>query len=322
MLTPLILQHRAVRDLAWALLNPPLFNAVTTLPGEWLTPIWQDEELYLWLQVLDANPSALLNHLKDQRATRLGVYFEQLLSFYFSEYPRFSLLAKNLQANDANRTVGEYDFIVLDHKESQHYHIEVAVKFYIGLARLNTLIANNPPLHNWHLWVGPNKKDTLGIKMRHLIHHQLCLAGTEAGERALASIGLSPGDIQPKLLLAGRLYYPEYQEHGYPIVAMPKESAHSHNDCSPWLNKAQLLNTTAPFIRANCHYIVLPRQLWMTELTLADIKQYGLNAIAGEQFLTDSDQLFTQDKIPLHIAEMSHSGTSEVKENKRFFLIP
>ena len=106
--------HRWIRDLAWALLSPSFFsqlpedNDTGLFTQETLTPIWQDDELLPWLNTLDKNPDALTAHMQTQRATRLGVYFEQLLSFYFSHYPHFRLLAKNLQANDNKRTIGEY----------------------------------------------------------------------------------------------------------------------------------------------------------------------------------------------------------------------
>jgi hypothetical protein len=207
-------KHRPIRDLAWALFNPALFssfgadNNSSHITNACLEPIWQDDGVLPWLYALDNEPAALLSHLQDQRATRLGIYFEQLLSFYFAEYPRFTLLAKNLQAHDSQRTIGEYDFIVWDQKQQQHYHIEVAVKFYIGIQDVGiqvldidiaNTIPNNTPIYNWHLWVGPNKKDSLGIKMKHLGHHQLRLSETEAGKNALQSIGLTPEQLEPKL---------------------------------------------------------------------------------------------------------------------------
>jgi hypothetical protein len=68
--------------------------------------------------------------------------------------------------------LGEFDFIIFDRKTQKINHVEVAVKFYLGHQNYNQStckpIKKNLPLHNWHNWVGPNFRDTLAIKMRHL----------------------------------------------------------------------------------------------------------------------------------------------------------
>lgn len=312
------MQQRAVRDLAWALFKPALFQPLNELPPECLQPIWQDNGVLPWLQALDKQPSALLNHLKEQRATRLGVYFEQLLSFFFAEYPRFTLLAKNLQAHDAKRTIGEYDFIVWDNDDQQHYHIEVAVKFYIGLQALENNIPKNTPIYNWHLWVGPNKKDTLAIKMNHLMQHQLRLAETQAGKEALKSIHLRPEQLRSKLLLSTCLYHPEHTDSDIPAVTPPHYSQDSNQQSSytgTWVNKDQLQSQ----IHAKQQYIVLPRQLWMSALTRQDIIDFSLDVIASKDAENTIQEQMSTNDIPLHIAVMDHSSSFDIR---RFFVIP
>jgi hypothetical protein len=303
-----------VRDLAWALFNPCLFQQLSEVPDEWLRSIWQDDDVFSWLDTLDNDPSALLEHLKTQRATRLGIYFEQLLSFYFAEYPRFSLIAKNLQANSQQRTIGEYDFIVWDKLDLRYYHIEVAVKFYIGIQELDREIKKNTPIYNWHLWVGPNKKDTLGIKMNHLIHHQLRLSETDAGKNALASIDLSPEQLTPKLLLTGRLYYPETEDPSVPSIAAPLHSNNSHNTHSAWISPARLPNITLEHAR----YVILPRQLWMSGINDSDITQHSLQIRTDQQLIAWVSQQVLNDNTPLHIAEVDPNTHLE---KQRFFII-
>jgi hypothetical protein len=307
-------QQRSVRDLAWALFNPCLFHQLSDIPDEWLLPIWQDDAVFSWLEALDNDPSTLLEHLKAQRATRLGIYFEQLLSFYFAEYPRFSLIAKNLQANSPQRTIGEYDFIVWDKLDLRYYHIEVAVKFYIGIQQLDREINKNTPIYNWHLWVGPNKKDTLGIKMNHLIHHQLRLSDIDAGKNALASIGLSPEQLTPKLLLAGRLYYPEIENSSLPSVEAPLHSNNTNNPHSVWISPERLPSITLD----NARYIILPRQLWMSKINASDITQHGLEILTDQQLITWVNQQISNDHTPLHIAEID---LKTHLEQQRFFII-
>lgn len=332
--------HRAVRDLAWALLQPAFFTSLPNTQNDCLDTCWLDDELIDWLYALDKKPALLFDHLKDQRATRLGIYFEQLLSFYFAEYPRFTLKAKNLQANATKRTIGEYDFIVWDQQEQQHYHIEVAVKFYIGLSEQQfeqtRPIKNNIVMYNWHQWVGPNKKDTLSIKMKHLLQHQLCLSDTEAGANALANIGLNPCDLKHKLLLTGRLYLPSNLVEQPPKnIDKPQHIHHTPESLAHWFNLTELQNilsdnkheSSVSFSR-NSRYAILPRQYWMADMTQTDIDNDDeVTVFEREELITYITDLFGKDDTPLHIAEigvpdiLSAESTDNAIEKQRFFVI-
>ena len=272
-------KHRAIRDLAWALLRPGFFDQLNEAQNDWLLTPWLDSELIPWLYALDQQPEALFLHLKDQRATRLGIYFEQLLSFFFDHYPRFQLSAKNLQVYDteSKRTLGEYDFIVHYLQQKCHYHIEVAVKFYIGLAELKVDIAGNTPLNNWHHWVGPNLRDTMAIKMRHLLQHQLVISHTDNGRQVLPAPlngindnGRDDSQLGIRLLMTGRLYLPWHNDntHLQQPLALPAQLSHQHDDIGYWLTLEQLqAPQTTFFNNSNTQYFVLPRQLWMSAIT-------------------------------------------------------
>lgn len=380
--------------MAWALLTPNFFSQWPEVDGvclfdqepsapigepsapigkesstlnwqESLTPIWQDNSLMDWLHDLDKNLEPLAAHMQTQRATRLGIYFEQLLSFYFSHYPRFRLLAKNLQANGSQRTIGEYDFIVWDKHNQQHYHIEVAVKFYVGFPEygdniLNDDVANipnNPPIYNWHQWIGPNKRDSLGIKVKHLLTHQLRLANTPEGASALATIGLTPEQVKPKLLLTGRLYL-NYLEKGHQQLddqkiaiketdhhSTPQKQSHANlpqhgHYQTPftqyWFDQQLLLNnpqwldldTTNDVV-----YIILSRQLWMSNLTPADIDDNDVDVLSPKAFF-DVLNSTTDKQLPLHVAQLMNGNQAintehtekkdqqtTLKETQRFFIL-
>ncbi len=328
------IRHRALRDLAWALLHTPLF---TNLPHS-LYPedsciddssfghALVDDNLFHWLKKIDDSPERLIAHLKDQRATRLGIYFEQLLSFYFAEYPRFELLSKNLQVNNEERTLGEYDFIVLDKDQQQHYHVEVAVKFYVGLPSLDFDIKKNIPLFNWHLWVGPNKKDTLGIKLNHLLKHQLRLSETKAGQQALDTIQLNNKQLKPKLLMTGRLYAPHTTHNDEPTVKAPQYSQHNLDPCQVWVSKKDgilLIKDKG----SQQDYLILPRQLWMSPLTAADIQTYNLSILSSKQLLQKIEAI-TDDQPPLHFSLLKpmcsydRENLPTLIEQQRLFLLP
>jgi hypothetical protein len=339
--------HRAVRDLAWALLSPTFFVDLPDVSHEWLSPLWQDDELIPWLYELDTQIEPLLAHLKNQRATRLGIYFEQLLSFYFNHFPRFTLLAKNLQANSEKRTIGEYDFIIWDKQDQQHYHVEVAIKFYIGATStmmptvLN--IPKNTPKYNWHCWIGPNKKDSLGIKLNHLLHHQLCLSQTDAGKAALETIGLTAEQLKPKLLLTGRLYLPQpsAEDNQELTVNLPEFGLYQQPFIQYWHDKNVLINSlSGAGMRSDdgnknggdVTYVILPRQLWMSALTEKDIDNNELRTLSSDALLLLLKNSLEED-MPLHIAQFTHVSPQQdilaisqsicpiLVEKQRFFVL-
>ncbi len=311
-LEQLALKERPIRDLAWALCHPSLFASIPDFDEEWFNKDYIDEGLYPWLQKLDQSPEELYEHLQQQRSTRLGIYFEQLLSFYFEHYPRFTLLAKNYQVNDQQRTLGEFDFIIFDEEYQHVKHIEVAVKFYLGHKDYSKPIKNNTPLHNWHNWVGPNEKDTLAIKMRHLKQHQLPLSKTIWGQQALSNLFDSNKAVTSRLLISGRFYFPsEYNIEG-PLFST-NDSNHS------WMSSQALLSGK-PFLKKGSDYCLLPRQHWLSEIKADDINDYELS-IYSEKGLKDFIAEGAETKInEWQVAELDTS-MSDTVEIKRLFII-
>lgn len=343
------LKHRAVRDLAWALLRPSFFTQLQEAPSSWLDAPWQDKDLLPWLSALDQNPESLSKHLKDQRATRLGIYFEQLLSFFFDQYPRFQLIAKNLQVYDSTqkRTLGEYDFIVEDKQRDCHYHIEVAVKFYICLPELTVDIPANTPFNNWHHWVGPNLRDTMAIKMRHLLNHQLVMSHTSDGFDALKStlptiksrdLHATATDIeQPspdiRLLMTGRLYQPwqipstsDQKQNSRDLHnPLPDQLNAMHTDTGCWLQLDQLQEQQQHFFTIDeTLYFFLPRQLWMAPITPNDAQMAALKSYSRQELIaeltTRSSQKPAEGSLQhYHIAECTSDDNWQ--EIRRFFVL-
>lgn len=292
----LALNCRPLRDLAWALLCSSLFVPIPGLPAEWFNRDYIDEfeaqNLLLWLQANDKNPILLDTHLAEQRSTRLGIYYEQLLSFYFVYYEingerRFDLLAKNHQVNKDKRTLGEFDFIIFDRYTQCIKHLEVAVKFYLGHEDYNNAsqapIKKNQPLHNWHNWVGPNFRDTLAIKMRHLQEHQLQLGKTAAGTQSLIDLMVSKGyksisdqGISCRLHISGRFFAPKIT-----TIALPSYCAHEVKNF--WCYRADTLKAINK--AEAIQYCLLPKQYWLSELTLNDIKKGELQIFTKDTML-------------------------------------
>jgi len=187
------LRQDRVRALAWLLDSPDLLDAAAP---EWagriatMGPVTQD--VADWLARLDLDPARLDAALGDKTYTRLGLYAEKLMAFYFAEQGR--LVRHGLQVRASrNDTIGEFDFLLECGPEALT-HIEFATKFYL-------LDGGGP--HELDALVGPNLADTLGLKMRKVFERQLAL-----GEHPAAQALLPLPVTQAQALIKGWLFYP------------------------------------------------------------------------------------------------------------------
>jgi hypothetical protein len=182
-----------VRALAWLLDAPDLLD-----PND---PHWQGKiaslgapgpQVEAWLNRLDLDPAPLLQALGERSYTRLGLYAEKLMAFYFREQGQ--LVAHGLQVRASrNDTVGEFDFL-LDAGPGGLEHIEFATKFYLLEGTADS---------RFDTFVGPNLADSLGAKMRKIVERQLTL-----GEHPAAQALLPRPVLRARALVKGWLFYP------------------------------------------------------------------------------------------------------------------
>lgn len=321
-------KHPAVRDLAWSLLSPSLLGSLPqnhsrtrqySLNQEALTP-----ELGRWLQQVDNNPENLQRKLDSLHSTRLGIYFESLWQFYLEH--QHQLITHNLQINEVGRTLGEIDFlyrrsITLNktlssppNKESL-IHAEAAVKFYLGCPDTQTSLSSNEL--NWHAWIGPNAKDRLSIKMRHMLEHQLALSEQDAARAPINNAlldGETANDLQPEAILRGRFFYP-FDRH------MPAPSlANTNHLRGYWCYQHQLsgfIHSQTNAIQTQTQWLVLERHQWFTDVE-TDKSAQLLNDDELVRFFQQENNAF-----PRIIALMKyHSSNPHWKEVLRCFVMP
>ncbi|UZE97448.1 DUF1853 family protein [Alkalimarinus alittae] len=213
------MQNKCVRDLAWVVTSPSLIIQKANWPT--VVDAAHDKWVDQWLLSLDQNPSPLLKHLSHEKSHFLGPYFESLWAFYLLSSPRFELIAKNLQANTAARTEGEFDFIVLDKEREQYLHQEIAIKFYLGFSKKNQLEFSDGE----NIWLGPQCRDRLDLKMSKMINTQLQLSQLDSGKQALSTINIDPiaTSIEPQIIIKGYLFYPST-----PSVVSPNYCNEAH----------------------------------------------------------------------------------------------
>lgn len=283
------LHHPHVRALAWLLDAPDLLDP---LAPHWagriatLGPVTADTAV--WLAALDADPAPLLAALADRHYSRLGLYAEKLLAFYFGH--QGTLVAHGLQVRASrNDTVGEFDFLL--RAGASLVHLEFATKFY--------LLDGADAGPDFNGLIGPNLADTLGAKMRKIFDKQLALAQHPAAQALL------PQAVErAQALVKGWLFYPYQQPQG-------DTPGISHQHCRGfWMPLAQL-----PALPGE-HYAIMPRLQWLAPLLLPGAAGMDLPALQ-----VALDEQMQKTPAPVMVAVLQQQGEWLV-EQRRGFIVP
>lgn len=188
-----------VRQLAFTIASP---NLIQHLPTELNiqhafeihpTELWQKyyQQYQERLIELDQNPAPLLQFLAQLKSTRLGLRFEMLIWFWLQDNPEqryhpYEVIGHSLQQIEGAKTLGELDFLLLNHQTQRIEHWEVALKYYLA--------EGDYTLPHWY---GLNRDDTFLKKLRHFT------------ERQFQFEHVSSLDIQQKFaILKGQLFLP------------------------------------------------------------------------------------------------------------------
>ena len=294
------LNDHHVRALAWLLDSPDLLNTQA--------PQWQGkiahiggaddgnlkvrQSLATWLEALDSNLEklqvlhAFMNTLS---STRLGLYAEKLMAFYFQQQE--ILVAHGLQIRtEKGSTIGEFDFLLRQPFGLVHW--EFATKFYLLETVDGNLVADD--------FIGPNLTDSLGQKIQKILSRQLMLS-----DNPVAKAYLTEPVVSTLALIKGWLFY---QHDGFIVpTALGVSAGHCRGY---WCALSQLE------IDDNFRYLILPKQRWLApaKATLADT----LSAAEAREVLMLH---FNQDSGPVLLATLRVCG-DEGLESRRGFVVP
>lgn len=258
-------QERAVRDLAWVILSPPMIQTssvhVRCATSQWCAD--QFEDFLEQLRALDRDPRPLLQALEKQASPKLGKYFENLIAYWLDASPNFDLLARNVQIRDAKITYGELDLIVHDRQTARTSHWEVAAKFYLELG----------PAAELRSWVGPNRRDDLGRKSQHLLDNQARRSEHPVARTLLADRSI---DVQDAFVfLKGHLFHTtEHKQSGtQPAAADSLVQIHPEHERSWWCTRSEFERTHAT---SDLSWFELIKPNWL-------VNQSGFPASSAQQ---------------------------------------
>lgn len=288
-----MLRRARVRALAWLLDSPDLLDAGA--------PHWQGRiastgpvtpEVERWLRDLDHDPARLDAALGPRVYTRLGLYAEKLMAFYFQEQGRLVAHGLQIRAN-RNDTVGEFDFL-LDAGPDALEHIEFATKFYLLQGQAGQEFAQE-----FDTLVGPNLADSLGAKMRKIFGRQL-----ELGAHPAAKALLPRPVTLARALVKGWLFYP--------AGSWPAMSGITAGHCRGFwcaLGELDALGADA--------FLVLPKLQWLAPFRAAHaewlMNRAQLHAELAAQFETNAS--------PVLVAVVRVTP-GLVEEVERGFIVP
>ena len=281
-----LFSHGCVRDLAWAGFSPTLLtgNGLSGAGLE-LTSPWREQ-----LAALDADPTPLLEFLGDAPDGRLGLYYERLWHYLLQHDPDIDFLAHNLPVRDGSRTVGEFDCLYWSRREQRHIHLELAVKFYLGIPEDD-------------IWLGPGGRDRLDIKLDRLVNHQSRLAEHPAASDPLARLGIAHCDS--RIDIKGYLFTP-----GGSIAPPP----HHNPLCTlqPWYTLSEFRSLEA-LPTSWLGWRKIPRHRWLSPF-LAETGA-SRNDDALLEWLTSR---FAGGRRPVQLAACDADGV----EHSRCFVTP
>ncbi|MFK7160000.1 DUF1853 family protein [Marinospirillum sp. MEB164] len=237
-------------DLRWLVSAPPLIQGaqVTQLTLDFLG--WDAAGFEAWLQQL-TNPPRLANLLLSRR---LGQYHEALWQLLLEAAPAVELVADHLAIRELGRTLGELDFLYWHHPTQRLFHLEVAIKFYLG---------DPDAACEAEMWRGPASQDRLVIKAEQMQQRQLALSCDPRAQSALQAVaGARLERLSHQLVMPGVLFYPWSGQLASPQLAHPQHwRGHwmTRSDFTVWLAGAP--PNFAACLLHKPHWLALPQQL-------------------------------------------------------------
>lgn len=142
------------------------------------------------------------------QGTVLGKRAEYFFKFCVEQSNNFELLLSNIQIFKEKITIGELDYIVKHIKTNTTIHIELVFKFYIYRPEEQT--GGTSEIHQeLYKYQGPNGRDNLVRKLKHLKNHQLPLLYSKETRETLESHQIDIFKIKQQVCYLAHVFIPQ-----------------------------------------------------------------------------------------------------------------
>lgn len=139
---------------------------------------------------------------------RLGKLMEQFVMFELEKDESVQILRSNIQVFHEQITIGELDCLL--NQSGVNIHLEIVYKFYLYDPSISTELER---------WIGPNRNDTMVLKLNKLKERQLPLLYRPETTGLLNELKIKSDEIQQRVYFKAQLFVPlNSQETLYEFV--------------------------------------------------------------------------------------------------------
>lgn len=142
------------------------------------------------------------------QGTVLGKRAEYFFKFCVEKSNNYELLLSNIQIFKGKITIGELDYIVKHKSTSTIIHIELVYKFYIYNPSIKAVESSD--IHQeLYKYQGPNGRDNLVRKLKHLRNHQFPLLYSDETREILASQEIDVSKVKQQVCYLAHVFIPQ-----------------------------------------------------------------------------------------------------------------
>ncbi|MFC2109228.1 DUF1853 family protein [Bacteroidota bacterium] len=165
--------------------TPPLFNTPNIL-------------LEYKLFFTNELPNKIILNQNPKPKLMLGKRAEHYFKQYLNSNAIYAILKENVQIYKNKTTIGELDFIIQNFKTKKNIHVELTYKFYLYDPNFGSSEIEN--------WVGPNRNDSLSLKLNKLNNKQFPLLYKQETKQTLTDLNMDT--IEQQVCFKAQLFIP------------------------------------------------------------------------------------------------------------------
>lgn len=237
----MITYEKILADLSWVLMQEKTLFEPAEADLSWFFP----KNRSSLDTILEKNSTYIKELITEdtflKRSYKLGYYYEELFRVWCILHPELDLLAANFSIeNEDKSTLGSLDFLIYSKTKNRHFHLEIAIKFYLLHGKATNLKD----------WIGPNMRDNFDKKFNKLCGHQLLLGNHE---KVAEFVGKKP--VFSLAFIGGILFY-KLEKRKIDLQANPLFNPYHHKG---WWCRAKDFYINFDDLQ---HFIILEKLNW------------------------------------------------------------